>query len=235
MQSVLILNAKGGSGKTTIATNLAALYASSNFNTAIIDYDPQGSSHFWGILRESTEQPPIHIIDASHKRTGITRSFQLSTPSETERVVIDTPAGISQLLLCEAIARADLIIIPITPSPADIHATAGFVRDLLVTVKSRARGMPICVIANRGRQRTPLYPPLKEFLGSLEVPFITTLSDSERYIDAAASGIGIHEMEASLATQEREEWVPLVKWIAQNLPHIPQTDESLPLRVASNR
>jgi len=234
MQSVLILNAKGGSGKTTIATNLAALYASADFNTAIIDYDPQGSSHFWGTLRENSDRAPIHIIDASHKRTGITRSFQLKTPPDTERVVIDTPAGISRDTLREAVARADLILIPVAPSPIDIHASAGFVRELLLTIKSRQRDIPIGVIANRVQKNSPLYQPLERFLDSLDIPFITSLSDSERYIDAAATGIGIHEMEVSQVMQEKTEWTPLIKWISEHLSHIPKTDESLPLRAASN-
>jgi len=236
MQSVLLLNTKGGCGKTTIATNLAALYASADFKTAIIDYDPQGSSHYWGVLRENTDRPPIQIVDANHKRTGITRSFQLRTPVNTERVIIDTPAGISQSLLSEAVSRADIIIIPVAPSVTDIHATAGFIRALLLTARTSARNVPIGVIANRVRQHIPIYQPLEKFLNALEIPFITALSDSDRYIDAAASGIGIHEMEASLVIRERTEWAPLVKWIGQNIPHITtQPGDVQSLRVASSR
>lgn len=234
MQSVLLLNAKGGSGKTTIATNLASLYASAGFKTAILDYDPQGSSHYWGTLRENSNRPAIHLIDASHKRTGITRAFQLKTPADTERVIIDTPAGISRDLLREAVDRADMIIIPVAPSAIDIHATAAFIRELMLTIKARARGIPICVIANRVRQGSPIYKTLEQFLGSLDIPFLAALSDSESYIEASATGIGIHEMEASLVTNERIEWTPLVKWIGENLPHISPSDESLPLRAASN-
>jgi len=234
MQSVLLLNAKGGSGKTTIATNLASLYASAGFQTAILDYDPQGSSHYWGALRDNSGRPPVHLIDASHKRTGITRAFQLKTPPDTERVIIDTPAGISRDLLREAVDRADMIIIPVAPSVVDIHATAAFIRELMLTVKTRARGIPISVIANRVRQDTPIYKPLERFLESLDIPFLTSLSDSESYIDASAMGIGIHEMDASQVTSERIEWAPLVKWIGENLPHISPPDESLLPRVASN-
>lgn len=235
MQSVLILNAKGGSGKTTIATNLAALFASADFKTAIIDYDPQGSSHYWGTLRDNSERAPIHIVDASHKKTGITRSFQLRTPADTERVVIDTPAGISRDTLREAVTRADLILIPVAPSPTDVHATAGFIRELLLTIKnSSLREIPIGVIANRTSHNSPLYQPLERFLDSLDIPFIASLSDSERYIDASSTGIGIHEMEVAQVTQERAEWKPLIKWIGDNLPHTSTIDNSLPLRAASS-
>lgn len=235
MQSVLVLNTKGGSGKTTIATNLAALYASADFNTAIIDYDPQGSSHYWGELRCQGDHPPIHIIDASHNRTGVTRSFQLKAPPETERVIIDTPAGISRNLLCEAISHADIVVLPVAPSPIDIHSAAEFVRELLLVMKSRARDLPIGVIANRVRQQTPIYKPLEGFLESLEIPFITTLSDSHHYIEAAENGIGIHEMEPAQVTKERTEWAPLVKWVGQNLPSQSRAYSGRQLRAASNQ
>ena len=234
MQSVLLLNAKGGSGKTTIATNLAALYASAGFKTALLDYDPQGSSHYWGELRNCSGRPPVHLIDASHKRTGITRSFQLKTPADTERVIIDTPAGISRDLLREAVDRTNMIIIPVAPSAIDIHATAAFIRELLLTIKTRARGIPICVIANRVRQESPIYQPLERFLASLDIPFLTALSDSDNYIEASEAGIGIHEMDAQQVTNERIEWAPLIKWIGENLPHIPLLDESPPLRAVAN-
>ncbi|HED40305.1 MAG TPA: ParA family protein [Chromatiales bacterium] len=234
MQSVLLLNAKGGSGKTTIATNLASLYASAGFKTAILDYDPQGSSHYWGSLRDSTEHAPVHIIDASHKRTGITRAFQLKTPPDTERVIIDTPAGISRDLLREAVDRADIIVIPVTPSPIDIHASAEFIRELMLTIKMRAASIPIGIIANRVRQQTPIYQPLERFLDSQDIPFLATLSDSDHYISASEKGVGIHEMEPSLVTQERIEWAPLVKWIGEHLPHTSSPGENLLLRAAAN-
>jgi len=235
MQSVLLLNAKGGSGKTTITTNLAALYASAGFNTAIIDYDPQGSSHLWGTLREKSGRPAVHLIDASHKRTGITRAYQLKTPANTERVIIDTPAGINRNLLREAVDRADMIIIPVAPSPADIHATAEFMRELMLTVKMRGKNIPIGIVANRVRHNMPLYQPLEKFLNSLDIPFITTLSDSNDYIEASATGCGIHELGPSVVTQERMEWTTLVKWMSQNLPHSTQSNTDLPLRIASNQ
>jgi len=234
MQSVLLLNAKGGSGKTTIATNLASLYASAGFKTAILDYDPQGSSHHWGSLRDSTERPPVHLIDASHKRTGITRAFQLKTPLDTERVIIDTPAGINRDLLREAVDRADIIVIPVAPSPIDIHASAEFIRELMLTIKMRAAAIPIGIIANRVRQQTPIYQPLEGFLASLDIPFLATLSDSDHYISALEKGIGIHEMEPSIVTQERIEWVPLVKWIGERLPHTRSPDEKPLLRAVAN-
>ncbi len=83
-----------------------------------------------------------------------------------------------------------MIIIPVAPSAIDIHATAAFIQELMLTLKTRASGIPICAIANRVRQGSPIYKPLEKFLESLDIPFLTALSDSESYIEASAQALG---------------------------------------------
>ena len=76
MQRIVVLNPKGGSGKTTIAINLASYLASRGHTPLLMDYDPQGSSLRWVKKRKAT-QPPIHVIAAFEKDTRTTRAFQL--------------------------------------------------------------------------------------------------------------------------------------------------------------
>ena len=213
MQTILVLNTKGGSGKTTIATNLASLYAAGNHVTALMDYDPQGSSLQWCRLRPS-EYPSVGVVDAGMTQKKLTRTFQLKMPADVERVIIDAPAGASGLMLHEMLERTNRIIIPVAPSPIDIHATSDFIRDLLLISKIRKRGIMVGVVANRVRRDTPLYQPLEKFLTALSIPFITTLTDTDNYITAAEQGIGIHEMDAMQTSMEREQWLPLIKWLA---------------------
>jgi len=213
MNTILVLNTKGGSGKTTIATNLASIFAAGGIKTALMDYDPQGSSMHWESMR-SRKCPAVHIINAGATKNKLTRIYQLKMPGDTERVIIDAPAGTSGLLLQEIIERTNTIIIPVAPSPIDIHATSDFISDLLMNSKIKQRGIQICVIANRVRRDTPLYQPLQRFLKALNIPFITTLTDTENYIIAAEEGIGIHEMDEKETKLEREQWLPLLKWLA---------------------
>lgn len=213
MQTILVLNTKGGSGKTTIATNLASLYAAGNHITALMDYDPQGSSLQWHRLRASN-YPPVHVIDAGMTKRKQTRTFQLKMPADVERVIIDAPAGASGLMLHEMLERTNRIVIPVAPSPIDIHATSDFIRDLLLISKIRKRGIMVGVIANRVRRDTPLYQPLEKFLSALKIPFITTLTDTDNYILAAEQGVGIHEMDPMQTSFEREQWLPLIRWLA---------------------
>ncbi len=213
MQTILVLNSKGGCGKSTIAVNLASYYASCGLKAALVDYDPQGSSLQWLSLR-SGEFAPIHGVNACRTRTGMTRTWQMRPPPDTDHVIIDAPAGTTGGALQEMLRRTDIIVVPVTPSPIDIHATSDFIRELLLVGKVRSRGIHLGVIANRVRRDTPHYEPLKRFLGSLNIPFITSLTDSEHYLNAVESGVGIHELDERETEVEREQWFPLIRWLA---------------------
>ena len=99
------------------------------------------------------------------------------------------------------------------PSAIDIHATANFVRDLLLGGRLRARNIRLGVVANRVRRASPVYQPLEKFLASLGLPFLARLSDSEVYVEAAESGTGIFEMDAAVSAAEREQFMPIVEWV----------------------
>lgn len=211
MNTTLVINPKGGSGKTTIAINLASYFAANNVPTTIMDYDPQGSSMNWLKLRTPLGMR-IHGANAAPQKGGRIRSVEMYVPENTQQLVIDAPAGASGLLLQEMLCRPDCIIIPVAPSAIDIHATANFVKDLLLAGRIRTRNIRLAVVANRVRSSSPVYQPLERFLKSLGLPFLTRVSDSDAYVKAAEAGIGIFEMDAS-ATAERLEFMPIVEWV----------------------
>jgi len=213
MNTTLVINSKGGSGKTTIATNLASYFAANGVPTTVMDYDPQGSSMNWLRLRTQTGTR-LHGANAAPQKNGRIRGVEMYVPADTQQLVIDAPAGASGLLLQEMLYRADCIIIPVAPSAIDIHATANFVRDLLLAGRVRARNIRLAVVANRVRSSMPVYQPLERFLNSLSLPFLTRISDSDAYVKAAEAGIGIFEMLPSEAA-ERGEFMPIVEWVKQ--------------------
>ena len=220
MHRILILNAKGGCGKTTLATNLAAYYAAERQVTALLDYDPQGSSMRWLSLRDG-ERPAIHGIAAFQKRHGVTQSWQMRLPPQTERLIIDAPAGVAGLQLADYVRRVDTILVPVLPSPIDIHAAAHFIQDLLLVGKARAAGVKIAVVANRVRANTRVFSDLQRFLSTLNLPFIATLRDSQNHIRAAEQGLGIHELESARAAPDRERWAPLIDWLDRTARQFP--------------
>lgn len=210
--TTLIINSKGGSGKTTVTTNLASYFASRSVPTTILDYDPQGSSLNWLRLcdRAGTK---LCGANAAPQRGARIRSIEMHVAAETRQLLIDAPAGASGLLLQEMLSRANCIVIPVAPSAFDIYATANFVKDLLLVGRIRSRSIRLAVVANRVRSAAPVYRPLERFLGSLGLPFLTRISDSEVYVTAAETGIGIFEMDAQASAAEREEFMPIVDWV----------------------
>ena len=213
MQRIVVLNPKGGSGKTTIATNLASYLAMNGHTPVLMDFDPQGSSLRWVKKRKPT-QPPVRVIAAFEKDTRTTRAFQLRVPEETTHVVIDTPAALEARQLPEMTRDAHKILVPVLPSDIDIHACSRCIRDLLLVGKIRREDDRIGVIANRIRRNTLIYQALIRFLHTLGIPIVATIRDSQNYVRAAELGVGVHEMKSYVAHEDVEQWVPLVNWLA---------------------
>jgi chromosome partitioning protein len=209
--TTLVINPKGGSGKTTVATNLASYFAANGIATAVMDYDPQGSTMNWLRVRPAHARR-IHGANAAPQKTGL-RTLGMHVPAGTQQLVIDAPAGASGLVLQDMLSRAHCILIPVAPSPIDIHATANFIRDLLLTGKIRANNIRLGVVANRVRKANPVYEPLERFLKALNLPLLARIGDSEVFVTAAESGIGIFEMDFAVSAAERGQFQPIAEWV----------------------
>ena len=212
MQRILVLNPKGGSGKTTVATNLAAYFASRGDHPLLSDNDPQGSSTRW-LKKRTAEQPLIHGIAAFERNSRVTRAWQLRVPADSAHVVVDTPAAVPPQDLPEMTKSADAIIVPVLPSDIDIHACSKCIADLLLIAKVRRNENRIGVIANRVKRNTLIYQSLMRFLATLRIPVIATLRDSQNYVRAAELGVGLHEMKRHAVAQDLADWEPLLEWL----------------------
>jgi chromosome partitioning protein len=214
MQRIVVLNPKGGSGKTTIAINLASYLASCGHSPVLMDYDPQGSSLRW-VKKRKPSQAPIQAIAAYEKADSrMTRTFQLRLPESATHVIVDTPAALEPGELPAMTRAADKIIVPVLPSDIDIHTCSRCIRDLLLVAKIRREEDRIGVIANRIRRNTLTYQALIRFLHTLGIPIVATIRDSQNYVRAAELGLGIHEMKSYVAHDDVEQWAPLVAWLA---------------------
>lgn len=211
-QKIVVLNTKGGSGKTTLATNLAAYYASSGLKTALMDYDSQGSATFW-LGKRSESLANIQSIPAFKHSHNVTRSWFLSPERGTQRVVVDSPAGIELSSAREILDTATAIVIPVLPSDFDIHAASHCIADLLLLAKQHKRRGRIGVVANRVRKNALVYQKLERFLSSLNIPFVTTFRDTTNYTKAADMGLGIHELKSYRTQQDLQHWDELLAWL----------------------
>lgn len=213
MKRFVVMNPKGGSGKTTIAINLASYFASRQQSPVLMDFDPQGSSTRW-VRKRQPPQPAIHGIAAFEKSDGrTTRAFKLRIPENTSHVIVDTPAALEPREMPEMTKDADKILVPVLPSDIDIHACSRCIRDLLLVAKIRREEERIGVIANRIRRNTATYATLIKFLETLGIPIVATIRDSQNYVRAAELGIGVHEMKSYIAAADIEQWEPLVEWL----------------------
>jgi chromosome partitioning protein len=204
MRTIMVINAKGGSGKSTIATNLASYYASTANKVSLVDYDPQGSSMAW-LKARPINKPKIQGIDATRTTVNPGRG--------TGYMIMDAPASIHGKELNNIVRHAHTFIIPILPSPIDMRAAAEYIKEIRATNMISAKKGKICLLANRGRDNTNVFWQLDEFLDHLREPYVAALSDSMHYVRAAEKGLGIFEMAPAATAIVRAEWQPLIDWL----------------------
>lgn len=203
-RSIVVMNCKGGSGKTTLATNLASYYATKGVPVVLADFDPQGSSLAWLAARDP-DHPPIYGLAAWKESHWI--------PHETETVIMDMPAGVRDKHVTRFIRRAQTVIIPVLPSPVDMRAAADFIQALLAEHKRAQLPAKLALLANRVRENTRAYENLDEFLSTIKLPFIASLRDNQNYLTAAERGVGIFELGTVSANIDVEQWQPLLRWL----------------------
>lgn len=216
LRKIVVVNPKGGSGKTTIAVTLAAYFAHNGRKTALMDFDPQASSMRWAHNRPH-ERPYIYSVAAFEHNPRVTRSFQLRIPPEVRQLVVDTPAALPAQRLSQFTRGAHAILVPVLSSDMDIHAVSQLMADLLLVAKVSRRMGRLGVIANRVRENTVAYRRLMRFLESLNIPVVGVLRDSQNYVHAAEQGLGIHELSHSQALKDLESWAPLIGWLEQRM------------------
>ncbi|PPC86696.1 MAG: cobyrinic acid a,c-diamide synthase [Methylotenera sp.] len=204
MKTVLVANPKGGSGKTTLATNLAGYFASLNYRVMLSDLDRQQSATGW-LQRRSAELPFIESHQPKAKQTDF----------KAEWLVADSPGGFRDEKLSDAIKQADCIIVPVQPSAFDIGATQDFL-DLLNAEKAiRKQKTFVALVGMRVNNRTNAAIKLSEFMAQTKFPVLTYLRNAQSYVTAAEQGLSLFDMRPSLVAQDIEQWRPLLDWIDQ--------------------
>ncbi|MFK8069024.1 MAG: AAA family ATPase [Gammaproteobacteria bacterium] len=210
MRSILVMNPKGGCGKTTIATNLAGFYATQGKSVLLADFDPQLSSMDWLSVR-SEKQPEIQGVAACNEK------FRAS--KNTDVLIMDAPAGIHGKPLTDLLRRTETIVMPILPSPLDIRAATRFIEDLKGLNKVVKAEVKLVTVANRVRENTIAGHDLFDYLSRQKLPdgkkfpFATVLRASQNYIRAAEQGLSLFELAPSSTDFDRQQWKPLLRWL----------------------
>lgn len=225
LRRIVVLNPKGGSGKTTLAFNLAGYLATTGRAVALIDMDRQGSSTRW-LHNRPSELPAIFGISATDLHDDPTGDNCVVVPERIEYAVIDAPAGLPGDRLIDYTCGAHAIIVPVLPSDLDIHAASRLISDLLLKAQISRRNKRLGVIANRVKERTIAYRQLRRFLSRLSITVIGRIRDSQTYARAAQNGLCIHEMPPSRVAKDLAQWKAISEWIESRLA-IPLTPRDL--------
>jgi chromosome partitioning protein len=205
MRHILVMNPKGGCGKSTIATNIASWYALQGQNVALADFDPQGSSMDWISLRPA-DAPQITGVAAFDD--GLR-----AVPRNADVVVIDAPARSHGREVTELVRRAETVLVPVLPSPIDMRAAANFIAELLEVGRVARQQAKIAVVANRIKEHTLSFDELDGYLRKLGIPYVATLRDAQNYVRAYGRGLGVFELPQYLAWPDWEHWQPLNDWL----------------------
>ena len=205
MRHIMVLNPKGGCGKSTLATNIAAYYANEGASVALADYDPQRSSLDW-LDRRPANRPQITGVAAFEE--GLRH-----VPRNADVVVSDAPARSHGPELTNLVRHAETLVVPVLPSTIDMQATSNFLKELQNVGKVQRKQVRIGVLANRVRDNTLIFDELDEYLTRARVPYIAALREAMNYVRAYTRGIGVFELPEYLAWPDWDEWEPLTAWL----------------------
>jgi chromosome partitioning protein len=201
MKAILIANPKGGSGKTTLSTNVAGYLASIGKHVTMLDLDRQKSASLWLAQRDS-DLPIIWPLQRAREKV-----------SGANVLVIDSPAGLHGKNLEHAIKLVHKIIVPIAPSLFDIQASHDFLRALSEVKAARKGRVEIGVVGMRMAPRTRAAVTLEQFLSQLDLPVLAYIREAQIYVNAAFEGKSIFDLPAHLAEHDLEQWADLIKWL----------------------
>jgi len=213
LNKIVVLNPKGGCGKTTLATNLASYFALRGPTPTLVDCDPRGYTERW-LERRPPGSCRINGIASDEFVLHGNRNWPFRTPKKAGAIIIDTPAALGQREISALTYDADCILVPILPSTFDVQVTTNFIAELLLLTDF---DLPIAVVANRTRQNTKSLARLMRILANLETPTIAVLRNSQNFVHAAAHGLGIYEMPHLRVRQDLEQMGLIIDWLDRQL------------------
>lgn len=205
MRHIMVLNAKGGCGKSTLATNIAAYFANEGASVALADFDPQRSSLDW-LERRPADR--AEIVGVAGFEGGLRHA-----PRTVDFVIIDAPARTHAKELTDLVRHAETIVVPVLPSTIDMQATTTFLDELRKVGKIDRKQAKFGLVANRVRDNTLIFDDLDDYLTRARAPYVAALREAQNYVRAYTRGLGIFELPEYLAWPDWDEWEPLTAWL----------------------
>ncbi|GAB2499322.1 ParA family protein [Arenimonas alkanexedens] len=210
MRTILVASSKGGAGKTTVSTNLAAYFAVEGKATAILDADRQKSSTHWCEKRAVLDTAVLPI-------DGSKRGWEKHVPAGVERLVVDAPAGAMGEDLTAFLDMADAVIVPVLPSIIDLEATVPFLNTLVQHPRVKKGKLPVGIVGNRLKPWTSNTQQTLDQLKTWPYPLVAELRDTQAYVLMAALGKSVFDYHSEQIRSHQEDWAPLLRWLKKAL------------------
>lgn len=204
MRKIMVANPKGGCGKSTLAVHIASWFARHDEIVYLGDLDRQQSSRHW------LEARPSELSTIRHWKVS-DDDFQLP-PKNCNFAILDTPAGLHGKRLKEALNAVDKVLVPVSSSRFDMLATREFFKELAATKAVRKELVDIGVVGMRVDVRTHAYAQLLEFLQEFDLPVVTCIAQSQRYLQAADTGVTFFDNRSNTVAADIQ-WRPLLNWL----------------------
>ena len=207
MKTVLVASSKGGAGKTTIATHLAAQSAIDGLRTALVDADPQASSTRWAQKRAGLDSAVL-AIDGTRRR-----AWRKQVPDDTQRVIVDGAAGAMAEELDPFLETVDAVIVPVVPSTFDIEATVPFLDSLARHPRVRKGTLRVGLVGNKLKPWTNVSQQALDLLKQWPYPLVAQLRDSQGYVVTTALGKSLFDYPSAQVREHQSDWQPLLRWL----------------------
>jgi chromosome partitioning protein len=210
MRTILVASSKGGAGKSTVSTNLAAYFAVEGKATAILDADKQKSATHWCEKR-------AHLDTAVLPLDGSRKGWDKSLPEGIQRLVVDAPAGAMGEDLTAFLDMADAVIVPVLPSAIDLEATVPFLNTLVAHPRVKKGKLPVGIVANRLKPWTSASQQAVAQLKAWPYPVVGELRDTQAYVLMVALGKSLFDYHSEQIRSHQEDWAPLLRWLKKSL------------------
>jgi len=206
MRTIVVASSKGGAGKSTLSTNLAAHFALQGKRTVLIDADRQKSSTHWCEKRAALDTAVLPV-DGSRK------GWKKNLPAQTEVAIVDAAAGAMGDDLEDFLDMADAVLVPVLPSTIDLEATVPFLNSLAATARVKKGKLPVALVANRLKPWTGASQQAVEQLKSWPYPVVGELRDTQAYVLMVALGKSVFDYHSEQIRGHQADWASIFRWL----------------------